>query len=141
MYPMVPPSGDEEQNDAVESQDQVPVPVGDDLVTVDGYRIAFEAEMARAFLEASGIPAFVNDAETVTMDWLLGNAVGNIKLQVSASRVEEAKALLSNRPRTEAPTEEAGLECLSCGAAMDPSQSKCPACGWSYHDPDTTSSS
>jgi len=37
-------------------------------------------------LEGNGITVFLADAETVNMDWLLGNAIGNIKLQVRPNR-------------------------------------------------------
>ena len=76
------------------------------------------------------------------MDWLLGNAVGNIKLQTSQSEAEAAAILIAqHRARVREPAENETLEeadrsdttpCLACGEPMPEDQSACPACGWSY---------
>lgn len=58
----------------------------DELVTVATYRFAPKAEMARALLEQEGFEVFVADATLVTTGWLLGGAVGHIKLQVPTQR-------------------------------------------------------
>jgi hypothetical protein len=68
--------------------------MADELVTVATYPFAGSAEVVRMRLEAEGIPAFVADAETVSMNWLFGNAVGWVKLQVPASQAEKARAFL-----------------------------------------------
>jgi hypothetical protein len=62
----------------------------DDLVTVGQYQFLAEAEAARMHLDAEGIPAFLSDAETVNMDWLLGNAIGYIKLAVPRGQADAA---------------------------------------------------
>ncbi len=67
---------------------------GDEPVTVAHYPFRTAAEAARLNLEAEGMPAFLSDAETVDMDWLLGNALGWIKLQVPAADAERAAAIL-----------------------------------------------
>lgn len=117
----------------------------DEFVTVATFPTQPEAEAARAMLEAEGIPAILSDVEIVNMDWLLGNAVGYIKLRVPPSRAEAASGLLERidaerrRRRDEA---EAGgdwpvsddMSCLACGAAMPEDEDRCPACGWSYDD-------
>jgi hypothetical protein len=112
--------------------------MSDEPVTVATYRFAPKAEMARVLLEQEGIAAFVADAELVTTDWLLGGAVGHVKLQVPASQVDAANALLERHRQaldeaqaTSESTEEA-VRCLSCGAAMTDADEKCPACGWTY---------
>jgi hypothetical protein len=68
--------------------------MADELVTVERYRFLPEAEAARMYLESAGIPVFLADGETVTMDWFLANAIGNIKLQVPSAQAETAGALL-----------------------------------------------
>jgi hypothetical protein len=107
-------------------------------VTVATFRFVNEAELAKLHLEEEGIPAFLADAETITMDWFLGIAAGYIKLQVPRSRAEDAAAVLARqaqaRPR-ERPAEAAEAEanpCLACGADLPEDESQCPACGWSY---------
>src|SRR5713101_6556615 len=66
----------------------------DQLVTVETYQFLPQAQAAKLQLEGNGITVFLADAETVNMDWLLGNAIGNIKLQVPAEQVEKALNLL-----------------------------------------------
>lgn len=118
-----------------------------DLVTVATFRILLEAEVAKLRLEAEGLTTFLTDAETVNMDWFLGNAVGNIKLQVPSPQAEAAAALLEEMRGDQMKRDEQDGEaetdvCLACGAALPEEQSRCGACGWSYRsgedaEPDT----
>jgi hypothetical protein len=111
--------------------------VADDLVTVATFRFVHEAELAKLHLGTESIQSFIMDAETVTMDWLLGNAIGNIKLQVAAADADRAEAILERfRPDPNAPPipETGDFACLSCGSVIPPDENKCPACGWSYTD-------
>jgi hypothetical protein len=66
----------------------------DEPVTVAHYPFRPAAEAARLSLDAEGIPTFLSDAEIVDMDWLLGNALGWIKLQVPAVDAERATEIL-----------------------------------------------
>src|SRR5260370_33803511 len=109
----------------------------DQLVTVETYQFLPQAQAAKLQLEGNDIQVFLADAETVNMDWLLGNAIGNIKLQVPSDQVEKARDLLeemrekaSRHSRDE--EDGAGSECLACGAKIPEDQSRCPKCGWSY---------
>jgi hypothetical protein len=112
----------------------------DDLVTITTYSTAQAAETAKWALEQEGIPAFVADANVVAMDWLLGNAIGNVKLQVAETRADEAGAFLHahpsflDQPAAASPTDD--NQCLSCGQAMPEDAEQCPACGWTFAPPD-----
>lgn len=95
------------------------------LVTIATYRFANEAELAKMHLEDAGITAFLADVEVVNMDWLLGNAIGNIKLQVAQAQAEPAAALLAGltKPRSADPPDEDAEQtedvlCLACGEEM-----------------------
>jgi hypothetical protein len=107
----------------------------DDLVTIRGFEFLHEAEAARMCLEAEGIQAFLADAETVNMDWGLGNAVGYIKLQVPTSQSDRAAETLTRfvtaHAGRAAMSDDAGA-CLACGADIPATSPRCPACGWSY---------
>ena len=106
----------------------------DDLVTVGTFRAAPEAELAKTALDAEGIEAFIADAETVTMDWLLGIAVGDVKVQVAASVAERARAILARRRPPDDSAEPAGVTtCLACGAPFSDQADRCPKCGWSFN--------
>jgi len=123
--------------------------MSDEFVTVATFPTLPEAEAARLMLETEGIPAFLGDAEIVSMDWLLGNAVGYVKVRVPPSHVAAASELLGRidaerrRRRAEAETDpDAGWDdtgptaCLACGATMPEGENedRCLACGWSYED-------
>jgi hypothetical protein len=107
-------------------------------VTIRTYQTQPEAEADRMHLEAAGFTAVLNDSETVGMNWMLGTALGAIKLQVPESQARAALALLEKgekagrkrRKKRRLGRDEA--ECLSCGAPMRNHQTTCPSCGWSY---------
>ena len=68
----------------------------DQLITVRTYSLPWQADLARTMLEAEGIPAFVADANTVSMNWLYSNAIGGVRLQVPESYAEAANETLSS---------------------------------------------
>ena len=108
-----------------------------EFVTIGTYRTLPEAEAARLNLEANGLTTVLADAETVAMDWLLANAIGNIKLQVPPAQVEAATALLNQlqvkrREREQQREDDAATTCLSCGAELPEDLTECSECGWSY---------
>jgi hypothetical protein len=106
------------------------------LVNVGSYVTINDAEFARMLLESEGIEAFIADATIVSMDWLLGNAIGWIKVQVESANEERARAILAawqeeirNRPP---PSETEAVLCIECGNEMPQGVAICPACGWTY---------
>lgn len=89
-----------------------------ELVTVEAYSTPTEAEVDRTFLEREGVRAYIADAEILAMDWLLGAAVGGVKLQVATADAQRARQLLDNL-RTERRAAESQLadiefECEDC---------------------------
>ena len=113
------------------------------LVTVATFTTLPEAEAARLRFDSAGIPSIVVDAEIVNMDWLLGNAVGYIKLQVPRDRAAAATALLDQihaerRERiaraAEDPFAPEEAACLACGTDMPDDAARCPSCGWTWQD-------
>jgi hypothetical protein len=113
--------------------------LSDAFVTVATFTTLPEAEAAKLHVESEGIPANIVDAEIVSMDWLLGNAVGYIKLQVPQSHAHTVATLLesqrADRRRRRELAEGRPEEdlCLACGAAMGGSTA-CPQCGWTWTD-------
>lgn len=107
-----------------------------DLVNVGSYVTINDAEFARMLLESEGIAAFIADATIVSMDWLLGNAIGWIKVQVSTADEPRAREILAKwqqelRERPPAGEGES-VACLECGKEMPLGVAACPACGWTY---------
>lgn len=66
-----------------------------DLVTLRRYRDLSEAIVARAVVESAGIFCFLKDENLVRLDWQMSNLVGGIRLQVGATDVEAAEAVLA----------------------------------------------
>ncbi len=111
----------------------------DALVTIANYAFVHQADAVKALLEQEGIPVFLADVNTVDMDWLLGNAIGCIKLQVPRTQAERAVALLPHnlrRDHAEGDDGESLDACLACGEPMSDDVACCPACGWTYGAPD-----
>ena len=65
------------------------------VLTVAVFQSPYEAGMAKGELEAYGIPSFVLDEFTIGANPLYSNALGGIKLQVTASFAEEAQRIIS----------------------------------------------
>ena len=108
------------------------------FVTVAHYEFLPEAETVRMHLEMEGFQAMLADAETVSTDWALGNAIGYIKLQVPESQATTVFPLVEEmRTRRLANANARQVEaekncCLACGAEFPVAYVVCPACGWSY---------
>ncbi len=64
------------------------------LVTIATFDLPTKARIAQNLLEQAGIKSVVTDESVVTMDWLLGNAVGWVKLQVLDDDAEKAVSAL-----------------------------------------------
>ena len=65
-----------------------------EFVTIERFPFVPDAEAARDLLTDQGIPAFLSDEQTIQVNWLLGNAIGYIKLQVPSDQVEKARSVL-----------------------------------------------
>src|SRR5438128_460302 len=69
----------------------------DNLVTIAQCNLPVEAYAIRLRLESAGIAVVLADEFTVTMDWLLSNAIGGIKVQVPEEDVRRANRILAER--------------------------------------------
>lgn len=100
-------------------------------IVIARFSFPYEAQIARASLDAAGIPAFVADEHTVNMNWLYSNALGGVRLMVPRGRFAEAKAILeadfSDQVELEATVEP--VLCPTCGSdQVEPyTQGKKPA--------------
>ena len=110
------------------------------LVALASYVNVPLAEVARLRLEQEGIPVHLDNAETVSALWHMGNAVGYVRLLVPEEHAEQALSLLElddatsrDSGQAESIPPDADI-CLSCGAAMSDDQARCTACGWSYSE-------
>ncbi len=74
----------------------------EEFVTVATVWKPAQAHILRSRLEAEGIHVFLADEETITMDWLLSNAIDGVKVQVPSKDVERARQVLADRLGPEA---------------------------------------
>lgn len=73
----------------------------ENLVTVARCSLPVEAYAIRLRLESAGIPVVLADEFTVTMDWLLSNAIGGVKVQVREDDLRQANQVLAEIERPE----------------------------------------
>ena len=83
-----------------------------EFVLLSSYTNYVEAHIARGVLEEEGINCWLKDENTVTIDPILTNAVGGIKLMVAKSQSERAWEIL-DRLRRES---KAAHACPKCGS-------------------------
>jgi Putative prokaryotic signal transducing protein len=76
------------------------------LVTLTKCSLPPQAHAIRVRLESEGIPVFLFDEFTITMDWLLSNAIGGVKVQVPEPYLERARAIMGIVEQEEAEEEE-----------------------------------
>jgi hypothetical protein len=67
------------------------------LVTVETFSSPWEAQLARACLEAEGIDAVIADEHFFRLYGALSNALGGVRLQVRPEQADRAAELLRNR--------------------------------------------
>lgn len=97
----------------------------DTWVTVRTFDTQPMAELARVTLLNAEIPCRILNAEVVSMDWLLGNAVGFIPLQVPQDQLEAADRALGGEASAD---DRHSGDCPKCGEPLD-SDGPCPMCG------------
>ncbi len=83
-----------------------------DYIPIFSYDNYITAHIAMGRLEEDGIKCWLKDENTVTIDPILTNAVGGIKLMVAASQAERAIGIL----RTLANKNKAENPCPECGS-------------------------
>lgn len=72
-----------------------------DLKTIAEFSEANEGRIVLNYLASEGIRAWLSNETIVTNDWLLGNAIGNVRLQVADVDVEAALKLLDAKSEIE----------------------------------------
>jgi hypothetical protein len=91
----------------------------DHWVTVERFRDLSAAIVARSALEASEIPCFLRDENTVRMDWQISNFIGGMRLQVREQDQAAASTVLTGLAIDELP-DDATVE--------EPRGENCPSC-------------
>lgn len=91
-----------------------------ELITVACFPDAIQAHLARGRLEAEGIPALVADEHYVSANWMMSNAIGGVKVQVSERMATRAADVLRQLDAGEFAIDDAERPdgvCPRCGSA------------------------
>lgn len=94
------------------------------LVTIATFSFPHEAHLAKATLDAAGIPSFIADEHTINMQWLYSNAMGGVRLQVPAEFAAQAHEVLNEpvesvlMPEPEPEPEAEPAVCPACGGPL-----------------------
>ena len=83
-----------------------------DFVILNTYSNYVEAHIAKGVLEEQGIESWLKDENTVTIDPILTNAIGGIKLMVEKAVAQQAWSILDNLRKEQ----KAAIVCPQCGS-------------------------
>lgn len=83
-----------------------------DFVLLNSYSNYVEAHIARGVLEEQGIGCWLKDENTVTIDPILTNAIGGIKIMVSKDDAQRAWEILSQLRKEQ----KLAIVCPKCGS-------------------------
>jgi hypothetical protein len=81
------------------------------FVVLNAYNTYIDAHIAKGVLEEEGIPSWLKDENTVTIDPILTNAVGGIKVMVAEEMAVQAREILLRVRR-----EQAAVACPKCSS-------------------------
>jgi len=86
-------------------------------IVAGSFSFPHEAHIARASLEAAGIPAVIADEHTISMQWLYSNALGGVKVLVPPEFANEARRILATdfSAAVELATGTTKATCSACG--------------------------
>ncbi len=115
--------------------------LADDLVTVAEFGNPQQASFAKWLLEREGVHAYVSGAESTNMLWIVGPALGGVKLQVAEHDAEKSARILETAKHSEEATETVGpWKCTHCGETVDAGFETCWSCGACYAEAADTAS-
>jgi hypothetical protein len=81
------------------------------FIVLNSYNTYIDAHIAKGVLEEEGISSWLKDENTVTIDPILTNAVGGIKVMVTEEDAQRALEILTRLKR-----EQAAIACPKCGS-------------------------
>ena len=85
------------------------------LITARIFDNPIDAHLLKSKLESEGIYCYLKDEHTITIDPLVSNAIGGIKLQIKNEDVEKAKKVLKEIENTPYRDEEGNIAvCPNC---------------------------
>jgi len=68
--------------------------MSDGLITIGAYGTLFEANLVKSKLEAFGVDALLENANTIGVHWEWSNLLGGVKVRVSEAQFAETQRIL-----------------------------------------------
>ena len=84
------------------------------MITIATFSKPEEAHLLRMQLEAGGVDAYIQDENTVQMNWLYSNAIGGVRVQIGEQDLEAARAIVAAPQMNESDSEL--TECPECSS-------------------------
>ncbi|MBL4657090.1 MAG: hypothetical protein JKX73_03760 [Flavobacteriales bacterium] len=101
---------------------------GEELLTIRTFTYDHESLAYESRLEAEGIFYLMKDQMTTTIDPLLSNAIGGIRLQILKRDVDQVAAILNEIDKYKREIEEES-EIIFEGKKFEKTMEECPECG------------
>ena len=70
------------------------------MITIARFEKPEEAHLVRMRLENGGVPAFIQDENTIQIQFLYSNALGGVRLQIAEEDYDKAREILDEPPIT-----------------------------------------
>lgn len=83
-----------------------------EFIVLNSYNTYIDAHIAKGVLESEGIHCWMNDENTITVNPILTNAVGGIKLMVDKENAQRAWDILNELKQEQ----KKKLSCPKCGS-------------------------
>jgi len=83
-----------------------------EFVVLNSYNTYIDAHIAKGVLETEGIPVWLNDENTITVNPILTNAVGGIKIMVNRDDAQRAWDILEQLRKEQKTI----IACPKCGS-------------------------
>ena len=87
------------------------------LITAKIFDNPIDAHLLKTKLESEGVNCFLFDEHTVSIDPLYSNAIGGIKLKISAADIEKTREILNEIEKTPYTNDNhVTVKCPNCGS-------------------------
>lgn len=87
------------------------------LITAKIFDNPIDAHLLKTKLESEGVSCFLFDEHTVSIDPLYSNAIGGIKLKISAADIEKTREILNEIEKTPYTNDNHVIvKCPNCGS-------------------------
>ena len=83
----------------------------DGLITIGSYSTLLEANLVKSELEAFGVDALLENANTIGVYWLWSNLMGGVKVRVAEAQFAEAQRILETEAGDPPDEPEGGAGC------------------------------